>query len=58
MDWELYHRIVPPDQKGGLVLREAEDELRGEMDRDALLLKSRAKLAAHQTSSSFDPLNT
>ena len=58
VDWELYHRIVPPDQKGVLVLREAEDELRGEIDRDAMLLKSRAKLAAHQTSSALDPLNT
>ena len=59
VDWDLYHRIVPKDstRSGSLVLRDAEDELRSEIDRDAMLLKSRAKLAAHQPVGAQDPLN-
>ena len=43
--------------RGGVRLqsRAVEDEIRGEMERDALLLKSRAKLEGHGPA---DPLNS
>ena len=59
VDWDIYHRTDPRSAKtSGLNIREAEDEVRAEIDRDATLLKSRAKLAAHTPASgSIDPLN-
>ena len=59
VDWELVARIDPNSQRSELLqIRLVEDEMRGEIDRDAMLLKSRNKLAQNQSGSEAkDPLN-
>ncbi len=55
VDWAAAARIDPQQQEGvRLRVRAVEDEVRGEMEREALLLKAQNKLAAVETP---DPLN-
>ena len=55
--WDEIKRLDPSQVKNFFLLnREVEEEARGEIDRDAMLLKSRAKPAAQQPEAK-DPLN-
>ena len=61
VDWDLVSRIDPLAKSQGsatrLQARAVEDEMRAEIDRDAMLLKSRKKLDENQKGIPFDPLN-
>jgi hypothetical protein len=55
VDMEMWRRTDPglEDQEHIFVNRKVEDEMRGEMDREASMLKAKLKLSEGGSSSSF-----
>ncbi len=58
MDWEIIERYDPSGKEPSIMeSREVEMEVRGEIERDASILKARAKLDAQGAHRAKDPLN-